>query len=157
MKSKYTHSTHCVYNIGYHLIWCTKYRKKLIYGKVEHSLKHLIRYKCDSLGIAVGVAWRSCPTISMCSYIPDKSLTRRISCSRSKALLLTGSASFILLFRENGKHPRCGANPIFAKASDIYLKILSGGISPIKNSKDNGFALRFHLRVKTPQYSRLLS
>ena len=54
MKSKYTHSTHCVYNIGYHLIWCTKYRKKLIYGKVEHSLKCLVRYKCNSLGIAVG-------------------------------------------------------------------------------------------------------
>lgn len=54
MKSKYTHSTHFVYNIGYHLIWCTKYRKKLIYGKVEHSLKRLVRYKCNSLGIAVG-------------------------------------------------------------------------------------------------------
>lgn len=54
MKSKYTHSTHCVYNIGYHLIWCTKYRKKLIYGKVEHSLKRLVRYECNSLGITVG-------------------------------------------------------------------------------------------------------
>ena len=54
MKSKYTHSTHCVYNIGYHLIWCTKYRKKLIYGKVEHMLKRLVHYKCNSLGITVG-------------------------------------------------------------------------------------------------------
>ena len=54
MKSKYTHSTHCVYNIGYHLIWCTKYRKKLIYGNVEHTLKRLVREKCSPLGIAVG-------------------------------------------------------------------------------------------------------
>lgn len=54
MKSNYTHSTHCVYNIGYHLIWCTKYRKKLIYGNVEHTLKRLVREKCSSLGIAVG-------------------------------------------------------------------------------------------------------
>lgn len=54
MKSKYTHSAHCVYNIGYHLIWCTKYRKKLIYGNVEHTLKRLVREKCNSLGIAVG-------------------------------------------------------------------------------------------------------
>lgn len=54
MKSKYTQSIHCVYNIGYHLIWCTKYRKKLIYGNVEHTPKRLVREKCSSLGIAVG-------------------------------------------------------------------------------------------------------
>ena len=54
MKSKYTHSTHCVYNIDFHLIWCTKYKKKLIYGKVEHTLNRLVRYKCNSLGITVG-------------------------------------------------------------------------------------------------------
>ena len=54
MKSKYTHSTHCVYNIGYHLIWCTKYRKKLLYGTVEHTLKRLVRDKCTALGLTVG-------------------------------------------------------------------------------------------------------
>ena len=54
MKSKYSHSTHCVYSIGYHLIWCTKYRKKLIYGKVEHTPKRLVRNKCLRLGVAVG-------------------------------------------------------------------------------------------------------
>jgi len=54
MKSKYTHSTHCVYNIGYHLIWCTKYRKKLIYGKIETELKQLLVSKCEMLGVTVG-------------------------------------------------------------------------------------------------------
>lgn len=54
MKSKYTHSTHCVYNIGYHLIWCTKYRKKLIYGEIETEFKRLIRAKCKTLSVRVG-------------------------------------------------------------------------------------------------------
>ncbi len=54
MKPKYTHSAHCVYNIGYHLIWCTKYRKKLIYGKIETYLKRLIRSRCRSLGVRIG-------------------------------------------------------------------------------------------------------
>ena len=53
MQDKYTHSTHCVYNIGYHLIWCTKYRKKLIYGEIETILKRLIRAKGNRLGIRV--------------------------------------------------------------------------------------------------------
>ena len=39
MQDKYTHSKHCIYNIGYYLIWGTKYRKKLIYGKIETILK----------------------------------------------------------------------------------------------------------------------
>lgn len=54
MKDKYAHSTHCVYNIGYHLIWCTKYRKKLIYGEIETQFKRLVRAKCKTLGIHVG-------------------------------------------------------------------------------------------------------
>lgn len=54
MKPKYTHSAHCVYNIGYHLIWCTKYRKKLIYGEIETYLKRLVRAKCRSLGVRIG-------------------------------------------------------------------------------------------------------
>ena len=54
MKPKYAHSTHCVYNIGYHIIWCTKYRKKLIYGEIETYLKRLVRTKCRTLGIRVG-------------------------------------------------------------------------------------------------------
>ena len=54
MQNKYTHSTHCVYNIGYHLIWCTKYRKKLIYGNIEHTFKRLVRRKCTALGLTVG-------------------------------------------------------------------------------------------------------
>ena len=54
MKDKYAHSAHYVYNIGYHLIWCTKYRKKLIYGEIETEFKRLVRAKCKTLGIRVG-------------------------------------------------------------------------------------------------------
>lgn len=54
MKDKYAHSAHCVYNIGYHLIWCTKYWKKLIYGEIETEFKRLVRAKCKTLSIRVG-------------------------------------------------------------------------------------------------------
>ena len=53
MKPKYSDSAHCVHNIGQHMIWCTKYRKKLIYGEIETYLKRLVRPKCRSLGIRV--------------------------------------------------------------------------------------------------------
>ena len=32
-----------VYTIQYHIVWCTKYRHKIIQGKVETSLKEIIQ------------------------------------------------------------------------------------------------------------------
>jgi putative transposase len=33
--------TTCIYNIGYHIVWSTKYRKNVILGEVETYLKDL--------------------------------------------------------------------------------------------------------------------
>ncbi len=33
----------CVYNIGYHIVWSTKYRKKVLEGKIESRLKILFQ------------------------------------------------------------------------------------------------------------------
>lgn len=32
-----------VYSIKYHIVWCTKYRKKVLEGKVDNRLKELIK------------------------------------------------------------------------------------------------------------------
>lgn len=53
MEQKYTHRAHSVLNISYHLIWCTKYRYKLLYGSIENEFKELITHKAESLGITV--------------------------------------------------------------------------------------------------------
>jgi len=37
---RWTHSNKSVFNIGYHLIWCPKYRRKVLVGNVE----------CESVG-----------------------------------------------------------------------------------------------------------
>ncbi|MDD5957213.1 MAG: transposase, partial [Lachnospiraceae bacterium] len=28
--NKYTHGRTCVYNINYHIVWCVKYRRKVL-------------------------------------------------------------------------------------------------------------------------------
>lgn len=33
----------CVYNIGYHIVWSTKYRRQVIIGPVEERLKQLFK------------------------------------------------------------------------------------------------------------------
>lgn len=51
--SRWTTSNKAVFNIGYHLIWCTKYRRKLLIGDVEARLKVLLIGKADDLGISI--------------------------------------------------------------------------------------------------------
>lgn len=40
-KKRWTTSNKAVYNIGYHLIWCPKYRRKVLVGDVEVRLREL--------------------------------------------------------------------------------------------------------------------
>lgn len=48
MKIKRTR--HTTYNITYHLVWCPKYRRKVLTGPVAEQLEHLIRKKVIELG-----------------------------------------------------------------------------------------------------------
>lgn len=39
---KLTHGRTSVYNLNYHIIWGTKYRNKVLNGKVEIDLKEIL-------------------------------------------------------------------------------------------------------------------
>lgn len=54
MKQKrWTTSNKAVYNIGYHLIWCPKYRRHVLIGNVETRLKELLHRKATELGLEI--------------------------------------------------------------------------------------------------------
>lgn len=42
----YRKSSHCTYDIKYHLVWVTKYRKPVITGKVAQRTRELVRSIC---------------------------------------------------------------------------------------------------------------
>jgi putative transposase len=42
-----------VYNIGYHFIWCPKYRRKVLAGKVAERLKELLLQKAKEIGVEI--------------------------------------------------------------------------------------------------------
>jgi putative transposase len=51
MIKRWTHSNKSVYNIGYHIIWCPKYRRPVLVGDVELRLKELMENKSMELGM----------------------------------------------------------------------------------------------------------
>ena len=46
-------SSTAVYNIAYHIIWCPKYRRKVLVGEVEKRLKELLIEKSKELNISI--------------------------------------------------------------------------------------------------------
>ncbi len=42
-----------VYNVAYHLVWCPKYRRKVLRGPVEERLRELLLEKAADLGVII--------------------------------------------------------------------------------------------------------
>ena len=53
MKDRWKTSKGSVYNINYHLIWCPKYRRKVLEGEVEKRLKELLKNKANDLELTI--------------------------------------------------------------------------------------------------------
>ena len=51
--SKYHASSHVTYNIGYHIVFCPKYRYNLLRYRAADELKRLLTAKATDLGIAI--------------------------------------------------------------------------------------------------------
>ena len=45
--------SHTQYDIQYHIVWTTKYRYKVLHGKVAERLRELIRQGCEAKGITI--------------------------------------------------------------------------------------------------------
>jgi putative transposase len=50
---RWKRSTSTVYNIGYHFIWCPKYRRKVLVGGVADRLKNLLLQKANEIEVEI--------------------------------------------------------------------------------------------------------
>ena len=50
---EYRQSAHAVYNLEYHVIWITKYRYKILRGRVAERARDLIRQSCASREVVI--------------------------------------------------------------------------------------------------------
>lgn len=46
-------SSHAVYDIQYHTVWTTKYRYKILQGKIAERLRELLRQGCEARQITI--------------------------------------------------------------------------------------------------------
>ena len=53
VSQRWKRSNKSVFNVGYHLIWCPKYRRNVLVGSVETRLKELFVQKAGELGTSI--------------------------------------------------------------------------------------------------------
>ncbi|MBQ7491690.1 MAG: IS200/IS605 family transposase [Clostridia bacterium] len=53
MCMKYKANNNVVYSCKYHVVWCPKYRRKVLVGDIEHRLKELIQKTADEINAEI--------------------------------------------------------------------------------------------------------
>lgn len=51
--SDYNHGSHTICDIKYHFVWLTKYRYKVLTGKISQRLRELLIQGCNARGITI--------------------------------------------------------------------------------------------------------
>ena len=49
----YKSNNNIVYSCKYHVVWCPKYRRKVLVGKIEKRLKEVIKETCAKLSVEI--------------------------------------------------------------------------------------------------------
>ena len=53
LAKRYTSSAHTVYNLGYHVVFCPKYRRRVLVDGIDDRLKELFLEKARDLDIVI--------------------------------------------------------------------------------------------------------
>lgn len=56
MSNNYIHGRTCVYNLNYHIVWCTKYRRKVLSPKIAEHLYELLGAIAENKGFTIADA-----------------------------------------------------------------------------------------------------
>lgn len=51
--TRYRRNTGSVYSLKYHLVWCPKYRRKVLVGKIAEELRSLLYQKAQELDVKI--------------------------------------------------------------------------------------------------------
>ena len=69
---EYQSQSHVRYECKYHIVWCPKYRRKKLYGRLRRRFGEMMHDLCRQKGVGL-IAGHACPDhVHMCLNIPPK-------------------------------------------------------------------------------------
>ena len=69
---EYQSQSHVRYECKYHIVWCPKYRRKKLYGRLRQQFGEMMHDLCRQKGVEL-IEGHACPDhVHMCLTIPPK-------------------------------------------------------------------------------------
>ena len=68
--SEYRKTSHAIYAIKYHIVWITKYRKKVLSGKIGERTRELIRQVCKENEVEILAGHVGVDHIHLLVFVP---------------------------------------------------------------------------------------
>jgi REP-associated tyrosine transposase len=53
VDSRYRRNSGCVFSLKYHLVWCSKYRRRVFVGEVAEDLRCLLHEKAEQVRVGI--------------------------------------------------------------------------------------------------------
>jgi putative transposase len=87
----YRKTSHAVYDLKYHVVWITKYRKRVLRGEIGVRLRELVRQTCESVEVYI-VSGHIAPDhvhllLSVPPHVSVSALMQRLKGRSSRKLL----------------------------------------------------------------------
>ena len=76
--SRYRKGSHTVYDIQFHLVWATKYRYRILSGKIAHRARDVLRLVCQKLDAAIVQGHLSQDHVHMLVSVPPHLSTSKL-------------------------------------------------------------------------------
>ncbi|MBU0494692.1 MAG: IS200/IS605 family transposase [Chloroflexi bacterium] len=141
----YRKTAHSVYDLKYHVVWITKYRKPVLRGEIAVRLRELVRQTCASLDVYVLSGHVAADHVHLLVSVPPQvsvsDLMQRVKGRSSRKLL----QEFNELRRQFwGKH--LWARGYFAASSgnvtdDIIQQYIESQAGQPPAAEDEGFSI----------------
>jgi putative transposase len=85
---EYQSQSHVRFECKYHIVWCPKYRRKKLYGRLRQQFGEMMRDLCRQKGVEL-IEGHACPDhVHMCLNIPPKySVSSIVGCLKGKSAI----------------------------------------------------------------------
>ena len=100
--------SHTKWNCKYHIVFCPKYRRQEIYGKIKEDIGKILRKLCEAKGVEI-IEAEACPDhIHMLVAIPPHlSVAQFMGYLKGKSLLMIFDRHASLKYKYGNRHFWC--------------------------------------------------
>ena len=141
MSEEYRHGSHTMYSIHLHIVWVTKYRKKVLKGEIANRVRDIVREECRKKKVDILKGHVSSDHVHiMVSIPPHVTISRLVQHIKGKSAYILLSQFGQLRRQYWGRH--IWARGYFCRSSgNVTDEVIKAYIENQKHDADDNFRI----------------